>query len=114
MITVKIQDIVEHVCKHFGLFLDDIRIKNKQKTVSIARFVCYYLCKFYNKSYSEIADYMHRDISTVREGLKKVRDDIENFGADVHYIITVINHANNVESRNVASEQQRQMSSAQI
>lgn len=68
--------IMRKVEQHYGLGHREILDYDKKPTISQARMIIHYLA--YVKtghSYSELADVFHRDVSSVRHNVVKVRHD---------------------------------------
>ena len=71
-----IEDVMVAVCEHFELRMNDLRGKDRRKTVAMARHVAMYLCKHrmrYAPSFPEVGRaFGNRDHTTVMSAVRKI------------------------------------------
>ena len=71
-------NIVQSVCDCFGLSLNDLQKKRRNRDLVTARHLCYYfLRKYTDSTLKEIGGYFNHDHTTVLHGRDKVDDFIK-------------------------------------
>lgn len=67
-----IADLLDAVCKHFGVTRDQLTGKDRHASIALARQVASWLLRERGYSYPEIGHMLARDHSTIMAGVRKV------------------------------------------
>lgn len=71
--------VIEVVCQHFYVSIDDIRSKERNEEMVIPRQIAMYLCaKYTDYSSSQIGAFFNRDHAAVLYAIEKFKDLLEN------------------------------------
>ena len=80
MSTIKLDLIIETVCEHYHITLEEITSANRSQNIAKPRMVVMFLCKklLSNMTLKEIGSYLGgKNHTTVMHGIENVTKDIE-------------------------------------
>jgi len=78
------EDITKHVATYFGMPVSDLTGKSQARECVVARQLAMLLCRELLKiPYMKIADFFHRDHSTVLSGIKQIQKQMGEKNSDI-------------------------------
>ncbi len=78
-VSVTVDKIIEHVSRHYGIPIDDMKSKKRSAAIAMARHISIYMIrKMTDMSLPAIAKIFNRDHTTIMSSLDKVEIEIKN------------------------------------
>ena len=69
--------IINVIIEHYGITLEQITSRNRNKKLANVRQICMYMCRTYtNSSYEEIGKLLNKDRTTIMHGCEKIETEM--------------------------------------